>query len=133
MSDAANGYSTPIGEMAGENAGALDWLARYAPAIILLLSFAVYAQTLTYGFVFDDQDFIVAHPFVKSWHFAPRYFAGDIWQYVNPGEPSNYYRPIFLLWLLIHFTLFGLNPLWWHLTSVAAHLVVTFLVYVLAG
>ncbi len=133
MSDAANDYSAPIGETVGENPGAaLAWLRRYAPAIILLLTFAVYAQTLAYGFVYDDQNFIVDHPFVKSWQFAPRYFTGNIWQYVYPGEPGNYYRPLFLLWLLVHFTLFGLNPLWWHLTSVAAHLIVTFLVYLLA-
>jgi hypothetical protein len=120
--------------MAGEKPRAvLAWLGRYAPAIILLLTFAVYARTLTYGFVYDDQNQIVDYAFVKSWHFVPRYFTGDVWQYAYPGAAGNYYRPLFLLWLLIHFTLFGLNPLWWHLTSVAAHLVVTFLVYVLAG
>ena len=107
-------------------------LTRYAPAMILLLTFAVYVQTLTYGFVYDDQHFIVDHEFVKSWHFAPRYFTGNIWQYAFPGEPGNFYRPLFLLWLLVHYSLFGLNPVWWHLTSVAAHLIVTFLVYVLA-
>ena len=131
MSEAANDYSKPTAMIVGEHP-AVAQLVRYAPAIILLLTFAVYAQTLTYGFVYDDQNFIVDHPFVKSWHFLPRYFTGDIWQYVYPGEPGNYYRPLFLLWLLVHFTLFGLNPLWWHLTSVLAHVVVTLLVYFLA-
>ena len=38
----------------------------------------------------------------------------------------------FLLWLRLNDALFGLHPWGWHLTSVLAHVAVTYLVYCLA-
>ena len=37
----------------------------------------------------------------------------------------------FLLWFLINYTLFGLRPEWWHLTTVGIHLTVTLLFYLI--
>src|SRR5262249_11522751 len=49
-----------------------------------------------------------------------------------PSIITNYYRPLFLLWLLVNHTMFGLHPLGWHITTVAAHVTVTIMVYWLA-
>ena len=51
---------------------------------------------------------------------------------MHPDQAGNYYRPVFLLWLLINRTLFGLSPFLWHFAVIAVHLLVTLLVYILA-
>jgi len=45
---------------------------------------------------------------------------------------GNYYRPLFEFWLLINHSIFGLNAWGWHLTSLAVHLAVVGLTYLLA-
>lgn len=102
----------------------LVWLA-------LALTSLAYAATLSYQFVYDDNQQIVANRFLTSLRYVPRYFTEHVWGHQNPNAPGNYYRPLFLLWLYINRSLFGIQPLWWHLTTVATHVCVTYLVYLL--
>ncbi len=67
-----------------------------------------------------------------AWRYVPGYFTHHLWAQLFSHAPSNYYRPIFLLWLRVNVWLYGLRPWAWHLTSVLAHLAVTWLVYALA-
>ena len=105
---------------------------RVLLAMILALTFAAYLGTLGFDFVYDDTSQIVENHFVQSWQYVPRYFTEHVWNHLYPNVPGNYYRPLFLLWLLINHTLFGLNPAWWHFTTVLTHLAATFMVYLLA-
>lgn len=111
-------------------AGALSfWLGI---AVVLALTFAVYGRTLRYQFVHDDRGQIMENPAVHSWHAVPSYFTSHVWAAIYPEELGNYYRPLFLLWLRINDAIFG-NQAWaWHLTTILAHLLTTFLVYLLA-
>jgi hypothetical protein len=82
--------------------------ARFiVPAIILVVTFLGYMGTLRYDFVYDDVHVIVENGSVHSWRFLPRYFSEHLW-FFEPGM-TNYYRPIFLVWLVLNHTLFGLN------------------------
>jgi len=98
----------------------------------LALTFMAYAGTLGYEFVYDDNSQIVQNPNITSWRFAPLYFTDHVWSHQNVRMMGNYYRPTFLLWLLINNTLFGLNAAFWHLTTIVAHVAATFMVYRLA-
>jgi protein O-mannosyl-transferase len=111
----------------------LDTGRRFLVAGVLVLTFFAFVETLRYEFVYDDVEQIVGNTGVHSWHNVPRYFTEHVWIDVYPGSTGNYYRPVFLLWLLVNYTLFGPNPFGWHLATVLAHLLVTALVYVLAG
>lgn len=99
-------------------------------AAVLAATTLAYLWTLHFGFVYDDLGQIVANPLIQSWHFLPQYFHGNVWMQQSPL--GNYFRPLFLLWLLINHTLFGPHPAFWHVTTVGAHLGATALVYVLA-
>ncbi|MGA9770857.1 MAG: tetratricopeptide repeat protein [Blastocatellia bacterium] len=101
-------------------------------AAVLLLTFMAYFSTLGYDFVYDDQGQIVQNGFIRSWSSAPQYFTKHVWSHVHPDQAGNYYRPVFLLWLLVNRTLFGLSPFLWHFAVIAVHLLVTLLVYLLA-
>ncbi|HEX8088494.1 MAG TPA: hypothetical protein VF762_06545, partial [Blastocatellia bacterium] len=98
----------------------------------LVLTFVAYAGTLSYDFVYDDQSQIVRNPNIASWKFAPLYFTQHVWSHLQVKLMGNYYRPVFLLWLLLNNTLFGLNAAWWHLATVVIHVAATFMVYLLA-
>jgi tetratricopeptide (TPR) repeat protein len=101
-------------------------------AVILALTFAVFAPTLRYQFVHDDRGQIVENPAIHSWRFVPTYFTSHVWAAVMPAELGNYYRPLFLVWLRINDALFGSHAWGWHLTTILAHVLATFLVYLLA-
>jgi len=101
-------------------------------AFSLLLTALAYVGTLRFQFVYDDLPQIVRNPFIVSWHSIPRYFTMHVWSHIFPNQPGNYYRPIFMLWLLLNHSLFGLHPWGWHATAVALHVLTTYLVYLLA-
>ncbi len=101
-------------------------------SIALVATVAAYVRTLPYQFVYDDTDQIVKNSAVHSWAFVPHYFASDVWPHASADEFSNYYRPVFQLWLLLNYKVFGLNPVGWHSTSLLVHLLVTSLVFLLA-
>lgn len=118
---------------AGSNQARARAAARFLLAVTLVATFLVYAPTLGYEFVSDDRYQIAGNPYVQSWHFLPRYFAGHAWSWAGlTGPASNYYRPVFLLWLRLNHAVFGLDALGWHFTTLVTHLLATLLVYRLA-
>ncbi|MCL5005060.1 MAG: tetratricopeptide repeat protein [Acidobacteria bacterium] len=98
-------------------------------SVILLLTFLAYSGTLWFHFVYDDRGQILADAQVHYWRFAPHFFAERVWSFAYPNILGNYYRPVFLLYLLINYKIFGPYPAGWHLVSVGVQVVVTFLVY----
>jgi protein O-mannosyl-transferase len=101
-------------------------------SLIVLVTFLAYSNTLWFKFVYDDRGQILANVQVHAWRYVPHYFFERVWSFAYPGIHGNYYRPIFLLFLLLNYKIFGPYAAGWHLASVAAHAGVTSLVYVLA-
>ncbi len=108
------------------------WARALLPTAILAATFLTYVGTLALGFVFDDHVLIVTNDSIRSWRYFPGYFTSHIWSFRYPHLLANYYRPLFLTWLRLNDALFGLHPWGWHLTSLLAHVAVTYLVYRLA-
>lgn len=102
---------------------------RYFPAIVVLVAMLTYVATLRFGFVYDDNQQIVQNPLIHSWGNIPLFFKTDVWRFWNPAVVGNYWRPLFMVWLLLNFKMFGLNPVGWHLTSVLVHAAATYLGY----
>lgn len=105
---------------------------HWTVALVLAVTFLAYAGTLRFQFVYDDIHQITENPTVQSWRFAPGYFTRNVWGHQDGYAQGNYYRPVFLLWLLINFMSFGLEPSMWHLTTVLAHVLATLMLYHLA-
>jgi tetratricopeptide (TPR) repeat protein len=99
--------------------------------LVLLATFLAYAGTLRFQFVYDDRGQILANVEVHAWRYLPHYFVERVWSFAYPNIPGNYYRPIFLLFLLINYKIFGPYAAGWHLVTVAAHVGVTYLVYLM--
>ncbi len=103
-----------------------------AVSLVLLATFLAYSNTLGFKFVYDDRGQILANVQVHAWRYVPHYFFEGVWNFAYPGIHGNYYRPLFLLFLLLNYKIFGPYAAGWHLVSVAAHMGVTYLVYLLA-
>lgn len=100
----------------------ISHLPEFCLALALLLAVVSYWPALRYGFVYDDTQQILQNPAITSWRYLPQYFTANVWAGVYPGVRGYYYRPLFLLWLRLNYSLFGLTPWGWHLTSLLAHL-----------
>jgi len=121
------GLAADLAEAHSSTAGRfLIWLA-------LALTLLTFIGTVRFDFVYDDLSQIVSNPHVQSWRYVRSYFTEQVWGHLYPGQPGDYYRPVFLLWLLLDHTLFGLRPGGWHATALLLHLLTTGLVYLLAG
>ena len=105
------------------------WRGCLPVVAIMTATFIAYAASLGLGFVFDDHVLIVTNDSIRSWSYFPSYFTSHIWSFRYPHLLANYYRPLFLTWLRLNDVVFGLRPWGWHLTSVLAHVAVTWLVY----
>ncbi len=106
-------------------------LKLLVPAVVLAITAAVYLPTLAFGFVCDDAEQIVTAQPHYTWSALPSYFTTDVWSY-TAFVKSNYYRPGFLVWLLLDSRLFGLDTVLWHASVLALHLAATLLFYLLA-
>lgn len=120
------------GATRNSSTAAIQLLAEHRWLLLVLgLTLLAYAGTFGFQFVSDDDFQIINNRFVTSWQYVPRFFTEHAWSHSDPKAQGNYYRPIALLWLFANHLLFGLNPSWWHVTTVLAHLAATTMVYVL--
>jgi tetratricopeptide (TPR) repeat protein len=104
---------------------ASDLLAKYLrrPGVLLpllgLVTFVLYSGSLSFDFVWDDWPQIVNSPIIRTWSNLPRAFGSDLWYHV--ARHQVYYRPLFVAWSMLNYTLFGLRPWGWHLGAVLLH------------
>ncbi len=104
---------------------------RYLPYLIALIPALLYIGSLRFEFVYDDNRQIVGNPLIQSWHNLPWLFKTDVWRFWNPQVVGNYWRPFFMVWLLVNHSLFALNPLGWHLMAILIHVADTLACYFL--
>jgi Flp pilus assembly protein TadD len=104
------------------------------PIFALLLTLLTYLRCVGNQFVFDDKDMIVRNAFIGRWSMIWKSFVSDSWWFLDPLNPphSAYYRPLQDVWLSLNYHLFGFAPAGWHLSVVALHLVVVWLVFEVA-
>ena len=114
-------------------AAALVLDARWICALAVLLAMFVYLRTTAFPFVYDDHGQILSNARIQSWHYFPKYFTQHLWSQMGEDLPNNYYRPLFLVWFLVNYTFFGLEPIGWHVAAVMLHAVVTLVVYLFAA
>ena len=105
-----------------------------SPAILmglaLGLSLLTYIPALRFSFIYDDQYQIVNNPKIRDWSHIRGYFTSHLWANSGTDWPSNYYRPLFLIWLRVNYALFGVHAPLWHVVSIGLHLLAIWLVFV---
>lgn len=97
---------------------------------VLLVTLITFASTFTFGWVYDDPPQIPQNPNLE-WSRVGFLFTHQLWASMAGGQ-ARFYRPFLTLWFLINKTLFGLNPHYFHVTTVLAHVAATTLAFFVA-
>jgi tetratricopeptide (TPR) repeat protein len=99
-------------------------------AAVLLGTFLTFVSTFTFGWVYDDPPQIPQNQNLL-WSRVGYLFTHHLWASVA-GPQARFYRPLLTLWFLMNKTLFGLNPHWFHVTTLLAHVTATALAFLVA-
>lgn len=112
------------------------FLSRRAEATALigvaLLAILVYANAFKGEFVYDDVKQIVGNELIQEGRYFGQAMLSDVWAFKgDKGRSwSNYWRPVFILWLMLNYRLFGLeSTVGWHVGNALLHAVVAVLAY----
>ena len=97
---------------------------------VLLVTLLTYASTFTFGWVYDDPPQIPQNQNLE-WNRLGFLFTHQLWASMA-GTQSRFYRPLLTLWFLVNKTIFGLNPHWFHVTTVLAHIAAAALAFFVA-
>lgn len=102
-----------------------------AVVILFLISFGVYANTLSNGFVYDDKNQVMENTWIRDPGSIPEIFSSEVWGF-TPRERSNYYRPMMHLIFMAEYGIFGLNPAGFHLGNIIMNAGVVIMVFFIA-
>jgi len=119
-SSESESYGSPLGSQEKV------WLA-----VILVLTFLTFVWTCAFGWVYDDLPQIPGNTDLR-WDRLGYLFTHHLWSFAGGVQEARFYRPLLALWFLLNKTLFGLNPHWFHLTAVLAHVLATALAFLIA-
>jgi len=104
----------------------------YYSIIIILVSFAVYSNTLYNGFVFDDIPNVLENRWIKDIQYIQDIFSTHLAGF-NKGYPTSYYRPVIHLIYMFNYHIFGLAPWGFHLINILLHAAVSVVVFLIAS
>ncbi len=88
--------------------------------ILILSVWICYAGVLKAPFVWDDLEMVVNNPLITSLHHVPDIFKTGA--FLEAADSGKFYRPIQILTYTFDYAMGkGLNPAYFHLTSVVIH------------
>jgi len=101
--------------------------------IIAVIAFAVYANSLGNGFIYDDHSQILQNHLIRDIKNVPEIFRRSAWTFEGAPPTSNYYRPMLNLFYMAIYYTFGLKAWGYHLLNILFHTGNSVLVFLLAS
>jgi tetratricopeptide (TPR) repeat protein len=117
---------------------AFTWSRNLILGLILSVTFLAFANTLFNGFAYDDTTQILQNQLIRSWSNLPDALTKEVWfwrvlQEKDPnkqaGPTTPYYRPVFIVYLMIGWHLFGATAFLWHFANILMHLLGVYFVF----
>lgn len=100
--------------------------------ILTLLTLITYVNILQNGFAWDDRDFFLEWPQIKSEEGLPAYLSIP---YLLSGDlPLNHrgvYRPLRSIYQLATNSIWGENPLGYHIQALVVHILIVLVIYLI--
>ncbi len=133
-------------ERTSTRTGAPDSPRKWIIGLVLTVTFLAFANTITNGFAYDDQSFILQNEVVQSSSLGeaiskvPVVLTKELWFYrvlqdkdpnKDTGPTTPYYRPMFVFFQMGCWLLFGASPAGWHLANIVVHLLVVCFVFLI--
>ena len=99
--------------------------------ILILISVAVYSNTVFNSFVWDEVDIIRDDVYMKSAKYITYLFTPTYWQkdFAVTTTEDKIYRPLWALTFLADYKLWGFEPFGWHLTNIILYAVCSVILY----
>ncbi len=98
----------------------------YYYLILAIIAFAVYANSLSNQFVFDDESLILSDPTITLLSNIPLFFTGEMGFHKVIGA---YFRPMVSTSFTVDYAIWGYDPFGFHLTNVLIHIICVLLLY----
>lgn len=92
---------------------------RTAIFLIAGITLVTYAGILNNALFLDDLDFIVNNAYLRDWRYFPQLFSESMT--AGAGKVGDYYRPMMQFVFMAGHSLWGLNPMGYHLLSIVFH------------
>jgi tetratricopeptide (TPR) repeat protein len=123
---------TPSADQSPEQAAVPGWFADCM--ILLIVSFVaaiVYGNAVSGEFVLDDNYQITANELLLQGRHAFKALTSDLWAFRGTMEDvsSFYWRPTLVVWWMVNYRLFGLQPFGWHVGNILLHAAVMVVAY----
>jgi hypothetical protein len=98
--------------------------------IVVFIGLLVFSNSLFNGFVWDDEEQIVNNSVIRDLRNIPVIFSGGAFNSGGTGSLLGiYYKPMMTLAFALTYSVFKLNPFFYHLTSVLLQITNSYLVY----
>ncbi|PYT05278.1 MAG: hypothetical protein DMF60_12480 [Acidobacteria bacterium] len=111
---------------------------NWVVGLILGVAFLSFSNSLSNGFAYDDTTQILDNLFIRDLRNMPKALVTETWywrvqQDQDPNKqdkPSSpYYRPIFIIYLMIMWKLFGASASGWHVFNLVLHVLASYMVF----
>ncbi|UCF06321.1 MAG: tetratricopeptide repeat protein [bacterium] len=116
------GAVDPGGSKAYRKVRAMRWRPSQQTIVVLVLiavSALVFVNSLQNGFVYDDHGLIEQNEMIRGWK--------------STFDELTLYRPVRWITYALEYSVWGLNPVGFHLTNLLIHVACTVLVYLFAS
>ena len=107
----------------------MNWRKVALLGLPVVIALALFANTLSGDFVFDDTAIIRDNPTIRSMADPFRFFHLSYWEHT--GRNSGLYRPVTMLSYALNYAAGGLRPAGYHAVNMLLHALNSFLVTVL--
>lgn len=101
-------------------------------AALVVLSFALYRHTISFGFVYDDAKQIVENPWIKDPGHLVDILTSHSFAFDRGDASGRSYRPLVFFFYSAEYALFGLDPRGWHFVNIVLHSLNAALVFIAA-
>lgn len=98
--------------------------------LVAAVAFFLYAGSLGFGFVYDDNYQVILNYWIRSFRYIPDMFTKNAWAY--EGNSSNYYRPLMHLAYLVVYKIAGEKAWAFHLLNVLSNCAASVMAFFLA-
>ncbi|MDD5680353.1 MAG: tetratricopeptide repeat protein [Candidatus Omnitrophica bacterium] len=103
--------------------------SKKAVFLIMVLGLALYANSLSGQFIWDDEVLVRDNLYVRNWHNMGEIFTSSIWQGSGTVQSCDYYRPLQIVSYTINYSLGKLNTVGYHLINILLHIFTALCIY----
>jgi len=99
--------------------------------ILVLVVALVHVNSVSNGFVYDDNVQILQNPWIKDINYIGKIFTSDVWAYYQTAEASNYYRPLANIFYMVTWHFAGADAGAFHAVNIFLHISVVVMIFLL--